>query len=535
MGKAGKLKKKRLRLLNGTAAPGYGAEQNDSEEEGRREDEGPLGISDGELAAACRVLGAMAQHPDVFAKRKEFRVLRTLLHSIRQTPEGLTLLGVTGGSHSREASEQQLVSDAIRDLRFEEARRVLVGMQARQKVPPLGAICRWVRDLDGTAEISHESDGDGAGVSPDASSEHDRQNKLFMQMLSEVIRTCSPEQVGCIVPTDRFELRNWKSVRLWLPPWKPEAVTDSENGIASSAGEQAEALSDQELMHFWVCSRVKGPDRLPPNRHDLAIHASSDEFLLSPLSLPAKELGKCRAYSGKEFLGDAGARAHVTLVEGFLTAHECKRIISVAEKLGFDPDEPLSRSLPVSTRSTLAHACVWLQSKRESERLWARIKYILPPLLYNARGVRLQPRGLNRRWRVYRYSQSAVYRPHIDGAWPESGLDDTKQYVYNVNERSSKHVWSKLTFLMYLSDDFEGGETTFFAPVVKALEESNSVYMDARGVRPRQGWALVFPHGEAHGAWLHEGSPVTHGVKYVVRTDVLYEPMNECLGSITVP
>lgn len=68
--------------------------------------------------------------------------------------------------------------------------------------------------------------------------------------------------------------------------------------------------------------------------------------------------------------------------------------------------------------------------------------------------------GINARWRLYKYDDGVVYRPHIDGAWPGSGLDDDDRYVYDVyGDR-----WSKLTFLVYLNDDFEGGCTTFFLP-----------------------------------------------------------------------
>lgn len=75
---------------------------------------------------------------------------------------------------------------------------------------------------------------------------------------------------------------------------------------------------------------------------------------------------------------------------------------------------------------------------------------------------------------------------------------------------------SRLTFLIYLNDDAEGGATTFFLP-------SHEVgFMDSFGVTPRKGCILVFPHGEVAGSLLHEGSPVLSGAKYVIRTDVLY-------------
>jgi hypothetical protein len=41
-------------------------------------------------------------------------------------------------------------------------------------------------------------------------------------------------------------------------------------------------------------------------------------------------------------------------------------------------------------------------------------------------------------------------------------------------------------------------------------------------VSPITGNVLVFPHGESAGSLVHEGSAVTQGVKYVIRTDVLY-------------
>lgn len=41
-------------------------------------------------------------------------------------------------------------------------------------------------------------------------------------------------------------------------------------------------------------------------------------------------------------------------------------------------------------------------------------------------------------------------------------------------------------------------------------------------MRPHRGSILCFPHGDAMGSLAHEGTSVTQGVKYVIRTDVLY-------------
>jgi hypothetical protein len=47
--------------------------------------------------------------------------------------------------------------------------------------------------------------------------------------------------------------------------------------------------------------------------------------------------------------------------------------------------------------------------------------------------------------------------------------------------------------------------------------------MNAYPVKPLQGSVAVFPHGEAAGALLHEGTGVSEGAKYVIRTDVEFD------------
>ena len=41
-------------------------------------------------------------------------------------------------------------------------------------------------------------------------------------------------------------------------------------------------------------------------------------------------------------------------------------------------------------------------------------------------------------------------------------------------------------------------------------------------LRPQAGAVMVFPHGDSAHSHVHEGSAVAAGVKYVIRTDVLF-------------
>ena len=68
-------------------------------------------------------------------------------------------------------------------------------------------------------------------------------------------------------------------------------------------------------------------------------------------------------------------------------------------------------------------------------------------------------------------------------------------------------------FLIYLNDDFEGGETTFYLPGASRLH--------AYRVRPRAGAVLCFPQSNT-ASLLHEGSAVTRGRKYVIRRRAAY-------------
>lgn len=95
--------------------------------------------------------------------------------------------------------------------------------------------------------------------------------------------------------------------------------------------------------------------------------------------------------------------------------------------------------------------------------------------------------GVNERLRCYEYFPDQHFAPHSDGA-----------FIRDENEQS----W--YTYIVYLNEGFEGGETVF-------LVEPEIV------ITPRTGAGLFFQH-----PIIHEGAVVKSGTKYVVRTDLMY-------------
>ena len=93
--------------------------------------------------------------------------------------------------------------------------------------------------------------------------------------------------------------------------------------------------------------------------------------------------------------------------------------------------------------------------------------------------------GLNERFRYYRYAPGQAFRWHCDGS-----------FVRCETQRSL------LTFMVYLNEAFGGGATEF----------------EDRSIVPQTGGAIVFDHH-----LCHQGAEVTHGTKYVLRSDIMFE------------
>ncbi len=168
-------------------------------------------------------------------------------------------------------------------------------------------------------------------------------------------------------------------------------------------------------------------------------------------------------------------------MDDVLSMDECESQILRAQNQGFE-------AAPIIT----AYGTVVQSEVRNNDRcmfddvalaalLWARVSSVVAPTMHGRAAV-----GLNERFRLYRYGVGQQFDWHADTPF-----------------RRADGVLSLLSFIVYLNEDYSGGATRF----------------ETAKVQGTTGQALVFSHG-----LLHEGAQVTGGVKYVLRTDVMYGP-----------
>lgn len=380
------------------------------------------------------------------------------------------------------------ISAALADAKFTDALILLAEMRIRKETPSLGALCRWVRTLDVISGLSiHVQVPTQNVVGRQAN------NKELVQVLDAVLRVTGPvdeNPAANITGSDSIALQDTWNLRDTPTATREVRKTVEDRTIFGSC---APDLKDR----FRIIETIAPLERKPPNLHPAMLFASQDDTVF----LGSSPTAECHHHP---------IVPNLRLIKNVLTPNECTSIIAAGETMEFIPDAPM-RPQGEDT-SVLAHNFYWIVDQAFHDKLWERVRPFVPEQV----GGR-QVRGINRRFRVYRYVPGAEYRCHIDGAWPPSGIEpDTDKYLYDSSPPDAKQS-SLFTFLIYLSDDFVGGETTFFIPSVK------EGVINAYPVKPVMGSVAVFPHGEAQGALLHEGTGVVEGAKYVIRTDVEYD------------
>ena len=170
----------------------------------------------------------------------------------------------------------------------------------------------------------------------------------------------------------------------------------------------------------------------------------------------------------------------IKLILNFLDEDRCRGIIQFADDLGYE-DAPIN---------TLDGSEIFTEVRNNNRVMFD--DYDMAAELFEKVGEFLPPRvegwslhAVNERFRVYRYEREQYFKWHRDGSFMRT---PTEISVY--------------TFMIYLNDAFSGGATDF----------------EAVAINPVKGSALLFPH-----FLMHQGSPVEEGIKYVLRSDVMYK------------
>lgn len=107
------------------------------------------------------------------------------------------------------------------------------------------------------------------------------------------------------------------------------------------------------------------------------------------------------------------------------------------------------------------------------------------PFIRNLSVNSFVPSGIHPDFRVYKYIPGQEFKRHKDG---RKTISDSEYSIFSL--------------LIYLNDDFGGGTTCF----------------DSCEIKPVQGYATFFPH-----EYLHSGSVVESGCKYVFRGNILFK------------
>ncbi|EKD14700.1 prolyl 4-hydroxylase [Drepanopeziza brunnea f. sp. 'multigermtubi' MB_m1] len=437
-----------------------------------------IGLTEEDLDLAIDTLTTLAENPSVI-KSKACKDLRTAVYDFRQAC-------TTGFNAALDTNLTARISGALADGGYTEARIMLAEMRIRGQRPKLGALCRWVRDLDVVSGLAEQLAGE----------ERSTKEVELLIVLDAILRLTGPTDFtsegqavsGPIVPREAWDLRDGRKNRQVY-----DSVLDRSIFECLPAGHKSQ---------FRIIETTPGIERRPANHHPAILRASRDDAIRLSPEFPKPSHHKHPIVPNLHLLKDV------------LSPGECEQIIATGESIGFTPDAPIRAEGEES--SVLAHNFYWIVDNAFHDKLWGRVAEFLPESVGGKKA-----RGLNRRFRVYRYVPGAEYRAHIDGAWPPSGIDpETDKYIYDCSPVGGKQS-SLFTFLIYLSDDFDAGETTFFLP--SAREGS----MNAYPVKPIQGSIALFPHGETDGSLLHEGTGVRKDekptAKYVIRTDVLYD------------
>ena len=270
-----------------------------------------------------------------------------------------------------------------------DARILLAEMRLRKETPSLGALCRWVRTLDVISGLSihvRVPDQDIVGTNS--------HNAELIQVLDAILRVTGPTDTtshGITASPGQISLQQTWDLRGSIEPTRQVRKSIEDRSIFSSCASDLKSK-------FRAIETTPGPERKPPNLHPAVLFASQDN------TIPLGQAPQTSVHRHPLV-------PNLRLIRDVLSPEECASIIAAGETIEFIPDAPL-RPQGEDT-SVLAHNFYWIVDEAFHDALWERVKSFVPA---TKEGKKV--RGINRRFRVYRYVPGAEYRCHIGNVPP---------------------------------------------------------------------------------------------------------------------
>ncbi|KAJ7105759.1 hypothetical protein C8R43DRAFT_1092112 [Mycena crocata] len=192
----------------------------------------------------------------------------------------------------------------------------------------------------------------------------------------------------------------------------------------------------------------------------------------------------------------------IIVIDNILSPAECKSFVKFIDSLPLELTPPKKRG--EAERHNHRYS---ITSVDFAKRLHDVFTPHLPPFLpakpgkgSATVGPAREAHSFNSNIRVYKYTPLQHFGPHYD--------DDCRDPV-----TGAKSEWTLLLYLTGYEDGVEGGETLFY-------QTGKGTSKNVIKAPLTRGTALLHRHGRD--CMLHEGSPVLKGVKYVLRSDVMF-------------
>lgn len=214
-------------------------------------------------------------------------------------------------------------------------------------------------------------------------------------------------------------------------------------------------------------------------------------------------------------------------LKGVLSPPECEALIADTESRGYEDALISTYGGQVMDKTVRNSGRVMVDDEKTAKDWFGRIAPHLPPSIgrggHVAEAGARKLVGLNERLRYLRYSPGEYFAPHQDGSYRRPDGSESSLLTLMVYLNTSDQVVASNVALTDGRGDGGGSGDDGGGPAVGGFAGGETNFLDWRdedhkvSFVPEAGDVLIFDH-----ALLHEGAAVTRGVKYCVRTDIMY-------------